>query len=59
MAKPSPISEAIKAIPARPPKETLPCGHTKSQAAWLGCTEDECRPQDAMISRQYAAQQER
>ena len=36
--------------------ECLPCGHTKAQAAWLGCTQDECRPHDEMIARQVQAQ---
>lgn len=37
---------------ARADEKPLPCGHTKAQAAWLGCTEDQCRPLDAMIVRQ-------
>lgn len=45
-------------LPNRMVAETLPCGHTKAQAAWLGCTEDECRPADAMIARQVLAQRE-
>lgn len=40
--------------------ENLPCGHTRSQASWLGCTEDgECRPIDHKISEQYAAEHNR
>jgi hypothetical protein len=27
------------------PAELLPCGHTREQGAWLGCTESECRPE--------------
>lgn len=35
--------------------KTLPCGHTESQAAWLGCTEAECRPRDRQLSEEYWA----
>lgn len=31
----------------------LPCGHTRQQGAWLGCTETECRAGDARISREF------
>lgn len=34
----------------------LPCGHSAEQAAWLGCTEAECRPDDARISAEYFAE---
>lgn len=40
----------------RKDSEYLPCGHSKAQAAWLGCTEDECRPADEKIARQFQAQ---
>lgn len=36
--------------------EYLPCGHSRQQAAWLGCTEDECRPGDEKVSRAVLAQ---
>lgn len=36
--------------------EYLPCGHSRQQAAWLGCTEEECRPLDEKIARQVQAQ---
>lgn len=39
---------------AAPPPRYLPCGHSEAQAAWLGCTEDECRPGDTKISAEYA-----
>lgn len=34
----------------------LPCGHTEAQAAWLGCTPEQCRPIDARISAEYVAE---
>ncbi len=38
--------------------DLMPCGHTVAQAAWLGCTEDECRPQDRLISEAYLRDRE-
>lgn len=52
-------SKDNEALPNRTQTEILPCGHTRAQAAWLGCTEDECRPQDEKISRAVLAQRER
>ncbi len=40
----------------RKTSEYLPCGHSREQDAWLGCTEDECRPQDEKIAAMFQAQ---
>lgn len=45
--EPSPLQRALANEPL------LPCGHTQSQALWLGCTDTECRPLDTKISAAY------
>lgn len=36
-------------------EKTLPCGHSRRQAGWLGCTETACRPGDAKLVQEYTA----
>lgn len=52
------IEKAMQEVLRKSPQasEFLPCGHTRAQAAWLGCTEDECRPHDVKISQQFQSQ---
>ena len=37
----------------------LPCGHSAAQAAWLGCTATQCRPDDVKISAAYKLEKAR
>ena len=38
-------------------EDLMPCGHTKAQAAWLGCTDEgKCRPHDGQLVAQIATE---
>ena len=48
------LPNRANALEQAPVEPVLPCGHSASQAQWLGCTETACRPGDAALSEAYA-----